>query len=477
MPVPLHRTFDYSVPQDAAPVVRGSRIRANFANRNLVGIVVECDPEDAHADLKPIRKSLDAVPCASEELLDLATWLAGYYHHPIGEVLHTMLPSAALKGDPLTWNPEHVWSVRSEADETILARAPRQQALFEYLRSREATSARTVREAGFSTAQLNALIDKQLIEIAQPPAGESPLNLNAEQSQALSALKPDISGYRTTLIDGVTGSGKTEVYLQAIAEVVRTGRQVLVLVPEIALTPQTLARFQRRFPRTAVMHSNLSDSARLATWLRARDGDIQILIGTRSAVFTPFADLGLIVVDEEHDASFKQSDGLRYSARDVATKRGRDLDIPVILGSATPALETLNNALTGRYGHVQLTHRAGGAGMPQWHLIDVRGHTLDQGISPPLDRVISSHLNDGNQVLIFLNRRGYAPSFLCSHCKWRAGCEACDAAARVVMARVCLQWELALSGLKKGCAAVTLMWTSTALTATPCAPRNASKHN
>jgi primosomal protein N' (replication factor Y) len=228
------------------------------------------------------------------------------------------------------------------------------------------------------------------------------------------------------LLDGITGSGKTEVYLRFIAEVLNAGRQVLVLVPEIALTPQTLARFEARFGDAAVMHSNLSDNARLQAWLKVRNGEARILIGTRSAVLTPFADLGLIVVDEEHDASFKQTDGLRYSARDLAVKRARDLDIPLILGSATPSFESLHNALSGRYRHVLLTERAGGATLPEYQLIDIRGHSLDGGLSEDLIRAIGAHLEAGGQALVFLNRRGFAPSMVCGHCQWQARCPGCE---------------------------------------------------
>jgi primosomal protein N' (replication factor Y) len=211
-----------------------------------------------------------------------------------------------------------------------------------------------------------------------------------------------------------------------MADVLRAGRQVLVLVPEIALTPQTLARFEARFGEAAVMHSNMADQARLQAWLKAQSGQTAILIGTRSAILTPFANLGLIVVDEEHDASFKQTDGLRYSARDVAVKRARDLDIPLILGSATPSFESLNNASSGRYHHLRLTERAGGATLPAYHLIDIRGHSLDGGLSEELLRAIGREIDSGGQALVFLNRRGFAPSLVCAHCNWQGRCEACE---------------------------------------------------
>ena len=229
------------------------------------------------------------------------------------------------------------------------------------------------------------------------------------------------------MLDGVTSSGKTEVYMRAIAKVIDNGGQVLVLVPEIGLTPQTLAHFRRRFGAAAALHSAESDIARLGTWMHCRSGEHRILIGTRSAVFTPFANLGLIIVDEEHDTSFKQQEGLRYSARDVALKRAQLLEIPAVLGSATPSLETLANVARGRYQRSVLKSRAGGASMPQYRVIDIRGRRLRDGLSDTLLGAVRRHLDAGNQVLVFINRRGFAPTCLCSTCGWQARCVDCDA--------------------------------------------------
>jgi primosomal protein N' (replication factor Y) len=250
--------------------------------------------------------------------------------------------------------------------------------------------------------------------------------LNPEQQRACDLLAAGTGAFTATLLEGVTGSGKTEIYLRLIETVRRAGRQVLVLVPEIALTPQTLRRFERRFGAAATLHSNMTDAQRLDVWLRCGAGEVGILIGTRSAVLTPFRELGLIVVDEEHDGSFKQQEGLRYSARDVAVKRAKDLNIPLLLGSATPSLESLVNADTGRYRHLHLSHRAGGARMPRFHLLDIRGHSLDDGISDRLAQILRRHLDAGGQALVFLNRRGYSPSYLCTSCGWRAECAHCE---------------------------------------------------
>lgn len=430
VPVPLHRLFDYSVPESMPQPVIGARVAVPFAGRRLVGVVTALNPEDAHDKVRPLSKVLDEESVLGDEVFAIASWLSSYYQHPLGEVLTTLLPGAARKPEPLKIRRPEIWETAvATAD---LKRAPKQEALFELLSSSGGRlAAEDIRAAGFERAHLRGLAAKGFIRKCEAVAGVPPRpevdlpELNPEQAAALAALEGG-SGFNPVLLDGITGSGKTEVYLRFIAQVLDAGRQVLVLVPEIALTPQTLARFEARFGTAAVMHSNLTDTARLQVWLKVRSGEARILIGTRSAVLTPFADLGLIVVDEEHDSSFKQTDGLRYSARDLAVKRARDLGIPLILGSATPSFESLNNALSGRYQHLRLTERAGGASLPTYELIDIRGHSLDGGMSETLLRAIAAHLDAGGQALVFLNRRGFAPSMVCGHCQWQARCPSCD---------------------------------------------------
>jgi len=291
---------------------------------------------------------------------------------------------------------------------------------------------------GEVSACLKTLAEKGLIEEISTPdstknnpdeiyGDDAPLPLNTQQQSALSAIRENIEHYSVSLLEGVTGSGKTEIYLQAIADVLEKGLQALVLVPEISLTPQTLRRFESRFNREiAVFHSGLTGTQRLSAWLRAGNGKADIIIGTRSAIFTPLARPGLIIVDEEHDASYKQQDGFRYSGRDLAIYRARQLDIPVILGTATPSLESLNNALAGRFHYLQLTERAGEASHPEYRLLDLKGQELTDGFSNSLIDMIRSHLKSKNQVLIFLNRRGFAPILLCRDCGWIATCPRCD---------------------------------------------------
>jgi|TARA_B100000315_G_scaffold132831_1_gene122376 primosomal protein N' (replication factor Y) len=432
MPAPLFSSFDYSVPDGMVVPVPGARVRADFSGRSLVGVCTDADPPHAHERLKPLTEVLDDHNCLGQEVFDLATWLSEYYHHPLGEVLHTILPTSAARGADLDVQPETWW--RTAVEEARLERAPRQRALFDHLGRVGPRTAAEIRAAGFTTAMLDALVGKGLVEAGDPePVLDNPPTLTAEQVSAVEALGEPSQGFSATLIEGVTGSGKTEVYLRHIARVLASGRQVMVLVPEIALTPQTLTRFKRRFGRTHVLHSNLADGERLQTWLKCRSGEARILVGTRSAVLTPFEDLGLIVVDEEHDGSFKQTEGLRYSARDAAVKRAHALGIPLILGSATPSLESLLNARRGRYRHVHLFTRATGAPLPSLHVLDTRGHSTRDGISNPLVHIIRRHIDAGGQVLVFLNRRGFAPTCLCTACGWQALCPRCD--ARLTMHR------------------------------------------
>jgi primosomal protein N' (replication factor Y) len=437
VPVPLDRLFDYLIPASEPTPAVGARVQVPFSGRRLIGICVALNPEDAHKQLKPLLRVIDQENFFGEHLWELANWLADYYQHPLGEVLATLLPGAARSVEKLPATTEEHWQLTGtdvDAETASLARAPKQQVLYQRLVALGGlASASLLRSEGYARTVLKALQAKGLVRRTahhgKPPSLERPgerLELNSEQQHVLVELVSRLQQFAPTLLNGITGSGKTEIYLRLIEQVLGNGRQVLVLVPEIALTPQTVARFEQRFGSAAVIHSAMTDRARLQVWLRAARGELQILIGTRSAVLTPFADLGLIVVDEEHDASFKQQDGLRYSARDVAVKIAQQLKIPLLLGSATPSFESLHNAATGRYQQLRLTERAGGAAVPGFHLLDLRGRKLDSGLADDLLRVTGRHLKAGGQVLVFLNRRGFAPSLLCGQCNWRALCPGCD---------------------------------------------------
>ena len=441
---PLRGLFDYSLPAEAAVPPLGARVEVPFGNTRVIGVCMEYATETHITKHKPIHRVLDPThPALPADALAMARWLASYYLHPIGEVVSSLLPAAARRGAALALPPTTSYQLIQPADSTRsldvppaeLKRSSKQQALWRFLHERgQAADAQTLAAAGFGKPIIKALLAKQLLTEREEAAAASqallaapPLELTTEQASALRTITANPGQFGVHLLDGVTGSGKTEVYLQAIAAVFERGLQVLVLVPEIALTPQTLARFRDRFGTAASLHSKVNDSKRLQTWVRCRDGLEPLLIGTRSAILTPFQRLGLIIVDEEHDPSFKQTDGLRYSARDLAVKRARDLNIPLVLGSATPALESLHNVATGRYQRSLLTDRPGGAQMPAMRLLDIRGARLQEGLAPELFAVIEQHLNAGNQALIFINRRGYAPTYLCIGCQWQAKCPNCSA--------------------------------------------------
>ncbi|WP_027853773.1 primosomal protein N' [Marinobacterium litorale] len=444
LPTPLRRLFDYQLPLTVANVPKaGCRVRVPFGNRELIGLVVEITDQSELplAKLKPVHEILDTEPVLDPHLFELTQWAARYYQYPEGDALCQSLPVLLRQGKPAAFAHAVLWRACSTASaDQLSSTAHRQRELLDLLiKHPRGISSDAIRAEGANPALLKTLTEKALAEsfehYPEPPhwnltddlLNEAPMTLNPEQQDAMDSISAS-QGFAPFLLYGVTGSGKTEVYLQAIGQTLKTGAQVLVLVPEIGLTPQTLARFKARF-RVPVhaLHSNLTDRERLDTWLHAREGRSRILIGTRSAIFTPFKNLGLIIVDEEHDNSFKQQEGFRYHARDLALVRASRLDIPIILGSATPALESLHNAASNRYQLLKLSARAGKAKPPRFELLDIRQQPLDSGLSESLIQRIHQHLGAGTQVMLFLNRRGFSPSLICEECGTVVDCTRCDA--------------------------------------------------
>lgn len=442
VPSPLRRTFDYLPPADSHVVLQaGVRVQVSFGRRTVVGLVMGCREQSELPDskLKPIEVVLDDEPLLPAELFEQFQWAAQYYQHPVGDALLQTLPVLLRKGEALPKRSEQRWRLSTHGGglpEGALRRAPRQQQLLALLQQNDSINRQQLDSAGITRDALKGLESKGLIESfeVQPQApgqpeenllAENPLTLTVNQQQVMAAI--ELHGFHSYLLQGETGSGKTEIYLQAIEKVLRYGRQALVLVPEISLTPQTVKRFQNRFHRPlAVMHSGMTDRERLVAWDMARTGEAPIVIGTRSAIFTPLRNPGVIIVDEEHDPSFKQHEGFRYHARDLAVARAHREKIPVILGSATPALETLHNANIGRYQKLVLKGRPGAAKPPTWQVLDIRKQQLSAGISLELNHAIGTELAAGNQVLVFLNRRGFAPTLMCHDCGWSAECHRCD---------------------------------------------------
>jgi primosomal protein N' (replication factor Y) len=442
--VPLSREFDYLPPKDGSLPAPGCRVEVQFGPRRQVGLVLG-HASTTNVPRDKIRRCsavLDKTPLLSDRELRLIRFTSDYYHHPVGEVVAAALPALLRQGKSLHPSVEMIATtdLGVAADiETLARRAPRQAELLETL----IDAGNSGLDAEQLTEQLpnwrraaKALFEKGLIsrfearaadfdETLAPAATPGP-ELNEDQVAALATLRSD-TDVGAFLLEGVTGSGKTEVYLQRMQDVLELGQQILVLVPEIGLTPQLVDRLRKRLGiEPALLHSGLSDIERLAAWRAARSGAARLVVGTRSAIFTPLKNAGLIVVDEEHDHSFKQQEGLRYSARDLAIVRAKHLEVPVILGTATPTLEMLHHCRSGAYELVRLPARAGGAKPPTIHLIDTIRSPVNDGISEPLAAAIDRHLNAGGQVLIFLNRRGFAPTLICSSCGHMAGCERCD---------------------------------------------------
>ncbi|MDT8386680.1 MAG: primosomal protein N' [Thiogranum sp.] len=443
VPSPLYRSFDYLPPADhqGAPPVPGVRVSVPFGRREVVGVLmaVRQHTDVARAKLKPALEILDHAPVFDAKLLQLLEWAAGYYHHPIGDVVSTALPVLLRKPGSRAQTQIEVWTLTEQGrahNPQEQGRAARQARVMMQLQQQPGGLARDALDAPLSV--LRTLRDKGWIRSevlsrdTRPGAvggdSGSAHALSDAQQQAVDAVKSAFGNFQALLLDGVTGSGKTEVYLHLIEPLLAEGRQVLVLVPEIGLTPQLVDRFQRRFGvAIAVMHSGLNETQRLHAWQQAAAGRAPLVLGTRSAIFTPLARPGLIIVDEEHDPSLKQQEGFRYSARDLAVWRARQLNIPVLLGSATPSLESLFNVQQGRYRHLHLPERAGAAAPPAMRLLDLRNQPMRDLLSRPLIDAMSWHLARDGQVLLFLNRRGFAPVLLCHACGWVAECSRCDA--------------------------------------------------
>ncbi len=436
VPGPFFGGFTYHFDLDTGPIpAPGARVRVPFGQSERVALVIEAAPSDDQ-ETRPILEVLDEAPLLDAETLACLRWAAAYYHHPLGDVVFAALPKI-LRG-------ERRLEVEALAS-TPAGREVLSQGAARGARQREALQALAASNRPVPVTQLGPVaVRRRLLEegwaeptrvtapadwpVPAEPGSEAAPALNAQQQAAIEAVFTGGGRFQVCLLHGVTGSGKTEVYLALIEREIAAGRQVLVVVPEISLTPQLINRFARRLAvQPAVLHSGLADGERLTAWRAVSAGTAVLAIGTRSAAFVPLARPGLIVVDEEHDAALKQQEGFLYHARDVLVWRARQLAIPILLGSATPSLESLRHAWAGHYRHLRLSERATGARLPAIHCLDVRGQTMEAGLSPALMRAIERHLLDGGQVMLYLNRRGYAPSLLCHACGYVAGCPHCDA--------------------------------------------------
>ncbi len=445
LPVPLPGLFDYGLPDTLPTPAVGVRVRVDFGHRQLVGVVADSGADPGGRALKPVIDVLDPATLFDTELWASLQWAAGYYHHPLGEVLNAALPARLRQGAALPDSDEPALRLtaagREVLDQARLRPGPGRellQALAEGplpLTDLFGAGDPRLRAAAARLRRRDWIASCRLPWTAAPRSRVSGPPANADQSVAIERLSAlvDAGGYHGVLLEGVTGSGKTEVYLRAIEQALDRGRQVLVLVPEIALTPQALSRYRERLGNgVSALHSGLSDGERAQVWARMHRGEPGVVIGTRSAVFTPLPKAGLIVVDEEHDGSYKQADGFRYHARDLALVRGKALAVPVLLGSATPSLESLALVQEGRLEHLALGRRAVAlARPPELRLLDLRNQPLQAGLSKTALQALTTTLARGEQALVFRNRRGYAPVLTCSSCGWHALCPRCDRAMTV----------------------------------------------
>jgi len=442
IPCPLRRSFDYLPPSgvDPAHLQAGIRVEVPFGPRKTVGYLLSVGRSELadKTQLKSALSLLDYEPLVSSNDCAILLWASRYYHYPVGEVFASAFPVLLRQGQPAVVARER-WLGLTDSGRGAPPppRAPRQALLLQTLQGHE---------AGLPVHELNALgwdwhasarvlIDKgwacyrdEAARATRSLVTASPYVLNPAQQNAVEAVLEALNGYRAFLLEGVTGSGKTEVYLRLAEQVLARGAQVMILVPEINLTPQLEARFRARLATPLVVfHSGLSEPERCRAWLSMQRGTASVLLGTRSAVFTPMSRPGLIILDEEHDASFKQQDRFRFSARDVAVMRARRLRVPILMGSATPSLESLGNAKHGRYVRLALPERTGVAAPPTFRLVDIRNQRLNEGLSAALVAQIGATLERGEQALLFLNRRGFAPTLICHACGWVAECTRCDA--------------------------------------------------
>ena len=370
--VPIDNLFDYKIPSKSlVQPKKGQRVKVKFGKQEKIGFIhsVVSDTTVPVNKLRAAIKIIDDDALISKDLFALISWVARYYHHPIGEVYSAAVPLYLRQDKTPTTDPTPKKSFQQEAHK----------------------------------------------------------NLTKEQKKGFKKILSFISQEQIVLLDGVTGSGKTELYLQSIDQSLKKNQQVLVLVPEIGLTPQIFDRFQRRFGNSvSVVHSGITNKKKAEIWIKAKQGNVRIVIGTRSAVFTPFKNLGMIIVDEEHDPSFKQQSGLRYSGRDVAIVRAMQSKASIVLGSATPSFESLMNAQNGKYKKITLKQRVYSTPLPKTNIIDLRVNTQKQGLTKLLIRAIKKHIEKNNQVLIYLNRRGFSPATVCLDCGNIEECPRCD---------------------------------------------------
>lgn len=431
---PLRQTFDYLSDESARLWRKGMRARVSFSNKTVIGIVTAIKPlEKQDRKLKPILERLDDTACLDKELFALTLWLSRYYHHPIGDCFATALPKKIRHGELQQANKQTVWQI---VDNKPCKLGKKQQQILAALQQNPEGLPETELKTklGSIKTSLQGLEEKSLVTCFEQADiefthenTEKSWPLNNDQLKICKIIKQKTDQFQPFLLHGITGSGKTEVYLSLAREQIKRGKQVLILIPEISLSGQFVARFKSGLTgRVVLSHSGINDSQRKQAWCLANSGDVDVIIGTRSAVFMPLKRPGLVIIDEEHDSAYKQQDGLRYHARNVLLMRAKNLNVPIVLGSATPSLESLYQVKLGKYQLLELKNRAGNAALPNVSMIDMNIEPKAI-ISQALQQKIQQHLHKQQQVLLFINRRGFAPVLVCHSCQWQAQCKSCDA--------------------------------------------------
>ena len=441
LPVPLSKTFDYIIDNN---VEVGQRVLVEFGKtKSQVGIVMNLrtitNDERNNDALKPIDKVLDNFPIVDENWRDLIEFASRYYVEPLGKAYKNAFPKRLRVSQPV-FPPRLATYQLSETGKKVLLEqslpknATKQLSLLTFIGRFPCVTSSKLRTQGFSRSDIKKSIDKAYItqKKSSPYCEKNTISLpyyqiNNEQKQIVEEITPALSNFKAHLIYGITGSGKTEVYIHLITQALSMGKQVLLLVPEIALTPQMLGRFTERFGnRVAAYHSGMTDIARGDVFLAAQAGELPVLIGTRSSIFVPMKNLGLILIDEEHDLSYKQHEGFLYNARDLAIYRAKQLNINVVLGSATPSLESVQNVCIGKFQRHKLSKRATDSVLPEILMVDRRGQPRENVISDKVIQKMRQTLQQGKQVLLFLNRRGFAPVMKCNQCSWSSDCPTCS---------------------------------------------------
>ena len=437
--LPIYHTFDYMVPKGMNQPLAGIRVEIPFGRKKMVGITVKAGNAAIDGNLKlnyqvkELLKQIDEVPIINQDIMDICVWGSSYYQHPIGQVLFGAIPSILRKGERINEEKfkNYYFSVNSQIDTHYFNNKPSQKKIYEFIKNKNQTFLDDIKKITKNLTIFHTLVKEGYIKkLEYIPKNESEshsINLSTEQTNIYKSIKSDINSFNSYLIEGVTGSGKTELYIK-ISDLIASKRgQILIVVPEINLTPQTLERFKKYLNfNVGTYHSSLSENEKLNVWLNAKNGYLDIIVGTRSSIFLPFKNLKAIIIDEEHDLSLKQQEKFKYHARDLSIIRAKNNNLPIILGSATPSFESLYNCKIKKYKHLELRKRFFSPTLPKIILVDLNKDIPDEGLSSELKKQIQQQINNKEQTLLFIGRRGFSHTLLCKKCGWISKCNKCD---------------------------------------------------